>query len=146
MIFEKPILASKSIDVGGQTLTVYEFSADVYYNELLTLDDVAMYIGSQDKSSSKGQSVETPIEAQAMMKTMRDDNSQKQRYIAAALLPGYPDKDFQTVLQEVKNNLSITTVNSLFNEVKELNFPEVDSDNPKPATQAEPLSTDSPTT
>lgn len=139
MIFEKPILASKSIDVGGQTLTVYELTADVYYNEIIEESDVAMW---QDQSQPDD-AEPTPADT---LHRIKDNNARALRYIAASLLPGYPDMDFAGVLAAVKANLSAKQVDDVYTAVKAVNWPSVDPENPKPATQAEPLSTDSPTT
>lgn len=139
MIFEKPLLASREVKVGGQTLTVYEFTADVYYNELLSESDVAMW----QNQSQPDDAEPTPADA---LHRIKDNNARKQRYVAAALLPGYPDMDFAGVLTAVKANLSTKQVEALYTEVEAVNLPSADPENPKPATQAEPLSTDSPTT
>ncbi len=137
MIFEKPLLDSREVTVGGQTLTVYEFTADVYFNELLEEADIATH---------SGQTHDDEITPADTLRNIVNNNARKQRFIAAALLPGYPDLSFNSELDSIKKSVSTKQINALYAEVEALNFPAQDTQDPKPATQAAPLSTDSPTT
>lgn len=143
MIFGAPILASIEHEVGGQTLTLYEFTADLYYEHVLNpavLEqwDKARDAGKTEQSETddEPQSEPQPVDYMQICETRRMAKDDKFLWIACSLSPGYPDKSVDDIIKELRANLTGVNLEKMYQKVWDLNVPAAAKKTESPAVDS----------
>lgn len=110
MIFGEPILASVEYEVGGQTLTLYELSADLYYDHVLNPQAMERWHTLSQTEKTEG---EEPDYEQVIASRKADKDSQLD-WVACSLLPGCPDESFESIRAELKASLNIKNLADMY--------------------------------
>lgn len=131
MLFEKPLLKHKAVDVAEQAIVLYEFTADLYYDHILE----AGWLQHVSEGNS-ADDIEATVDYEEMLHNRRIDKDRKIVWVACALKPGYPDKTVEQLIESLKAELSGVHLDKLFIEVNKLNAPE----DPKPEASPESAS------
>lgn len=133
-LFDAPVLDSVEHQVGDHTLTLYEFTADLYVNHILTVDAVRYFYENQEQPSPDP---DDQIDYQAALAARRDDVAGKFLWCACSLKPGVPDS-VDALCKELKASLRMHELDAMFEKVKALNS----VTDPKEGTPEESSSTD----
>lgn len=145
MIFEKPILASVSHQVAGTTLTLYEFTADLYYEHVLNPEALAEWdkarasrkdaddITEPDASNAADQD---SVDYEQICAARRMSKEDKLLWIACSLSPGYPKKSITDIVDELRHNLNGVNLESIYQKVWDLNVPAAAKKTESPAVDS----------
>lgn len=142
MIFDKPVLASNTHQVGDKTLVLYELSADVYYDHVLNPEAMERWveIQAQEAKESSEANAETDEPDYVQMVEMRKADKESQLdWVACSLLPGYPDSTFEAIRAEIKANLNVKNLAAAYQKAFKLGTGEVTK---KPDSLTDNSSTD----
>lgn len=137
-IFSKPALQSEQVEVGGQTLTLYEFTSDLYHKYVLSADAMmahdalAAWNAKSQKESVVGSDTkdQQPVDEPAVKSDKEYQNIYEERlkvhdgeylFIAMSLKPGYPEQTVEQLVDDLKANTNASHRLKMFNKVIELN-------------------------
>tara|TARA_R110001583_G_scaffold34551_1_gene115861 strand:- start:14831 stop:15265 length:435 start_codon:yes stop_codon:yes gene_type:complete len=125
VIFERPPLARAEVVVEGQTLTLYQFTADVYYDHLMTVDAVMLVrrkeAGEIDQSPNPDDDYGTEAGAREFLTGVRNRKDYDLTLVACALAPGYPEMTVDALRAELRASLSVNLLRELASRAEELN-------------------------
>ena len=120
MIFDQPLLATVEHTVAGKTLTLYELSADLYYDHVLNPAALQRW-----DMLSKNEGVETEPDYQQLHEARKADKESQLDWVTCSLLPGYPNETFEALRTELKSKLSIKQLSAMYTKAYALGAEEL---------------------
>ena len=143
-IFDRPLLQSAIVDVGGNQIRLTEITAADYYRFVLDASftrDIAL--AESDDEAMGGE-----LAAEAALKRMNENQSREYRTVAASMLANHAavieekgvEQVFADILLELEKNLTPKNLTKLMESVNTLMM----SPLPKGQASIEDSSTDSP--
>lgn len=130
IIFDKPVIDTEKCTIGGQELTLFEFTADVYYDHLMTPEALGALQERQRKEAERADVTSPPSAAPAedeapdpaeLVEAYRADKNYKLMACACSLAPGYPDRTVEQLRDELARSLKTEQLRKLSDQVFALN-------------------------